>query len=177
MKRSLIAPIALFIGSFILLGLTVKEKRSEALIADKQMMQVGLIVKDVETSAKAWAGFLGEEVPKVSIAVGSDLNPTQFKGKPSDAKAKLAFFKLDNITIELIEPLGGHSTWQEFLDTKGEGIHHIAFEVNDMELSIKKFEDSGIPMVQHGGWATGEYGYFDGSNSLALIIELLENYE
>ncbi len=174
MKRSI---ITLIIVSFIVLGSTMEQKRPDALISDKQMMQVGIIVKDVENSAKAWATFLGnEEVPEIIVASGSEINPTKYKGKPTDAKARLAFFQLDNITIELIEPLGGPSTWQEFLDTKGEGIHHIAFDVNGMKNHIKNFEANGIPMVQHGGWDTGEYGYFDGGNGLALIIELLEHY-
>ena len=168
---------AIIIGSFIMLGLTVEQNRSDALISDKQMMQVGIIVSDIEKSAEAWTNFLGnEEIPEIIEATGDDKNPTEFKGKPSDAKARLAFFRLDNITIELIEPLGGESTWQEFLDTKGEGIHHIAFNVEGMESYIKNFGENGIPMIQHGGWETGEYGYFDGSNGLALIIELLENY-
>lgn len=169
--------ITLIIVSFIVLGSTMEQKSQDALISDKQMMQVGIIVKDIENSVQAWATFLGnEEPPEVIIASGSELNPTKYKGKPTDAKARLAFFQLDNITIELIEPLGGPSTWQEFLDTKGEGIHHIAFNVQGMEKHIENFETNGIPMVQHGGWETGEYGYFDGINGLALIIELLENY-
>lgn len=169
--------LAITIVCFFVFGFTIGKKKSEALISDKQMMQVGIIVKDIEISAKAWTKFLGdEEIPEISVATGDEKNPTKYKGKPSDAKAKLAFFNLDNITIELIEPLGGPSTWQEFLDTRGEGVHHIAFNVEGMESYIKNFENNGIPMVQHGGWATGEYGYFDGSNGLALIIELLENY-
>ena len=168
---------ALIIVSLIMLGLTVEQKRSDALITDKQMMQVGIIVSDIEKSAEAWTNFLGnEEIPEIIVAAGDDKNPTEYKGKPSDAKARLAFFRLDNITIELIEPLGGESTWQEFLDTKGEGIHHIAFNVEGMESYIKNFGENGIPMIQHGGWATGEYSYFEGSKGLALIIELLENY-
>ena len=155
----------------------MEQKRSEALIADKQMMQVGIIVEDIEKSAKAWATFLGSEgIPEIIVASGHELNPTEYKGKPSDAKAKLAFFQLDNITVELIEPLGGPSTWQDFLDTKGEGIHHIAFNIMGMEKHIKSFEASGIPMIQHGGWDTGEYGYFEGSNGLTIIVELLEHY-
>ena len=165
------------IAGFFMLGLNLVQNQTGALIPDKQMVQVGIIVRDVEKSARIWAEFLGEdEVPSISIASGSDLNPTRYMDKPSDAKARLAFFRLDNITIELIEPVGGPSTWQEFLDTRGEGIHHIAFTVDDMDKSIRAFEDSGIPMIQHGGWDTGEYGYFEGSNGLALIIELLENY-
>jgi len=169
--------IAIIIIGFTVLGSTTEMNKSEALISEKQMMQVGIIVKDIEKSAKAWANFLGnDEVPEVIVASGSELNPTEYKGEPTDAKARLAFFQLDNITIELIEPLGGPSTWQEFLDTKGEGIHHIAFDINGMNKHVKNFEANGIPMIQHGGWDTGEYGYFDGGNGLALIIELLEHY-
>jgi len=174
MKKSF---IAILIASFFMLGLTVGKKKSEAAIPNKEMVQVGIVVADIEKAAASWAGFLGlDQVPSISIAHGSDLNPTEFKGDLSSATAKLAFFQLDNITIELIEPDGKPSTWQEFLDTKGEGIHHIAFNVDDMDSQMKKFDAHGIPMIQHGGWDTGEYSYMDGTSNLGLIIELLENY-
>ena len=170
--------LLILVASFFLLGLTIGKKSSESLIPEKEMVQVGIIVEDVEKSARNWAEFLGlENPPNISIATGHELNPTQFKGKASKATAQLAFFKLDNITIELIEPDGEPSTWREFLDTRGEGIHHIAFNIEGMESYIENFTDHGIPMIQHGGWETGEYSYMDGSEKLALIIELLENYK
>jgi methylmalonyl-CoA/ethylmalonyl-CoA epimerase len=175
MKRSV---ITLLIISLFLISLKMEHKGSSALIPNKEMMQVGIIVKDIEKSARQWAAFLGEEnIPDIFLAAESKLNPTEYKGKRTDASAKLAFFQLDNITVELIEPVGGPSTWQEFLDTRGEGIHHIAFNIKGMKHYIKSFGEHGIPMVQHGGWDTGEYSYMDGSKNLALIIELLENYE
>jgi hypothetical protein len=175
MKRS---GIVVIVVSFFLLGLTIENKDSSALIPDKEMVQVGIIVKDIEKSAKQWAAFLGEEkTPDIFLAAESELNPTEYKGKRTDASARLAFFQLDNITVELIEPVGGPSTWQEFLETKGEGIHHIAFNIMGMKSYIKAFGENGIPMIQHGGWDTGEYSYMDGSENLALIIELLEHYE
>lgn len=175
MKRSVIATI---IVSFFLFGLTMEKQKRSALISDKEMVQVGIIVKDIEKSARHWSNLLGEgKVPDIFLAAESKQNPTEYHGKRTSASARLCFFQLDNITIELIEPVGGPSTWQEFLDSKGEGIHHIAFNIKGMKTYIKSFEDHGIPMVQHGGWDTGEYSYMDGSSSLALIIELLENYE
>ena len=175
MKRSV---VTLLIISFFLISLKMHNNNSSALIPDKQMMQVGIIVKDIEKSAKNWAAFLGEEkVPDIFQASESEKNPTEYHGKRSNASAMLCFFQLDNITVELIEPLGGPSTWQEFLDTKGEGIHHIAFNVKGMKNYITSFGENGIPMVQHGGWETGEYSYMDASKNLGLIIELLEHYE
>lgn len=174
MKKLFVIIIA---ASFFLLGLTIKKTSEKGLIQEKKMTQVGIIVEDIESAAEAWAAFLGmEEAPAISVASGHDSRPTAYRGKATDATAKLAFFQLDNITIELIEPDGKPSTWQEFLDENGPGIHHIAFQVDEMAPAVKNFEKHGIPEVQHGGWGTGEYAYMDGNTDLALIIELLDNY-
>lgn len=174
MKISLYILIA---ASIFLLGFSTARKTDASLIENKKMTQVGIIVDDIEKAAEAWSKFLGlDKVPGISIAEGHESKPTVFRGNPSDAKARLAFFQLDNITIELIEPLEGSSTWREFLEEQGPGIHHIAFEVDNMDRSVQLFGEAGIPEVQHGGWGTGEYAYMDASGSLELIIELLENY-
>ena len=83
---------------------------------------------------------------------------------------------MGNLQIELIQPLGGKSTWQEFLDKNGEGIHHIAFSVKNINGVEKKFELQGMPTVQNGGWDGGAYSYIDASESLGCILELLENF-
>lgn len=174
MKISLYILVA---ACIFLLGFSTARKTEGSLIENKKMTQVGIIVDDIEKAAEAWSNFLGlDEAPRISIAEGHESKPTVYRGNPSNAKARLAFFQLDNITIELIEPLEGSSTWREYLEENGPGIHHIAFEVDNMNHSVQLFGEAGIPEVQHGGWGTGEYAYMDGSGSLELIIELLENY-
>jgi hypothetical protein len=42
-----------------------------------------------------------------------------FRGSPSQGRAKLAFFNLNNIVLEIIEPIGGLSTWSKFLEKHG----------------------------------------------------------
>ncbi len=177
MKNSLILLliVSLFVMSFAVHD-TAYHDDTSGLIQDRTMVQVGFIVADVEASAKTWADFLGIEVPGSSIASSHELNPTQYMTVSTDAKAKLAFINLGNITIELIEPLGKPSTWADFLEEEGEGIHHIAFDIKDMDTRISEFEKFGIPLIQHGGWETGEYGYMDGREKLGVIIELLEHY-
>ena len=83
---------------------------------------------------------------------------------------------MDNLQIELIQPLGGKSTWQEFLDTKGEGIHHVAFAVKDINRIEKLFDSEGMPTVQLGGWDGGAYSYIEASKQLGCVLELLKNY-
>jgi methylmalonyl-CoA/ethylmalonyl-CoA epimerase len=170
--------ILLLMAPGILLGFSMGIKHRDAMIKNQKMTQVGVVVRDIEKASKAWAAFLGmEEVPEWMIASGHESRPTHFKGNPSGATAKLAFFQLENITVELIEPLEGPSTWHDFLETHGPGIHHIAFEVDNMKHTVPMMEAAGIKEEQHGGWGTGEYAYMNGSGSIELIVELLEHYK
>jgi methylmalonyl-CoA/ethylmalonyl-CoA epimerase len=149
---------------------------NEPIIKSKTITQVAIVVKDVDKARLAWAQLLGVNPPETSIAASHESRPTLYKGKSTDAKAKLAFFSMDNIQIELIQPLGGNSTWQEYLDSHGEGIHHIAFAVKDINGVEKKFDVQHMPTVQRGGWNGGAYSYIDASKNLGCILELLENY-
>jgi methylmalonyl-CoA/ethylmalonyl-CoA epimerase len=154
-----------------------QKKSEEPVIVSKNLAQVAIIVKDIDAARTAWAKLLGIRVPEVSIAESNSARPTLYMGKSSDAKAKLAFVTLENIQIELIQPMGGKSTWQEYLDKHGEGIHHIAFQVKGIDGVEKRFEMQGDPTVQLGGWDGGAYSYIDASNNLGCILELLENYK
>lgn len=149
----------------------------ETVIESKKVAQVAVIVKDIDKARNAWAFVLGMPAPAVSVAEGHESRPTLYKSKPTDAKCKLAFFRMENLQIELIQPLGGKSTWQEYLDKYGEGIHHVAFNVKDINGVEKKFETIQMPTVQRGGWDGGAYSYIDASGDLGCILELLENYE
>ena len=151
--------------------------KTEAVITNKTVTQAAIIVKDIDKARTEWAKVLGVDIPGVSIAENNRARPTQYRGNPSAAEAKLAFFNMGNLQIELIQPLGGKSTWQELIDTKGEGLHHIAFAVKDINGMEKKFEVLGMPTVQSGGWNGGAYSYIDASAQLGCILELLENYE
>ncbi len=74
--------------------------------------QIGLVVNDIEKASEKWAAILGfDEVPEPIITDEYEKAHTQFEGKPSDARANLAFFRQKNLTIELIEPVGEKSTW------------------------------------------------------------------
>jgi len=149
---------------------------STKLLGTDEMVQVGIVVKDIEKASRAYAEILGMEVPAWFLTDTVDRAHTEFRGQPSEARAKLAFFKLKNITLELIEPVGGPSTWREFLDEHGEGVHHIAFEVKGMEEKVKLLAERGLPLLQKGDYEGGRYAYVDGTRRLAVILELLENF-
>ena len=146
--------------------------RSSAL-SSRTVCQIGLVVRDIETSAEAYAELLGVPVPGWQLTGPLEETNARYRGAPTEGRAKLAFFQMDNISIELIEPVGGPSTWQEFLDSKGEGVHHIAFRVEDMDEEIARLDARGIPPVQRGDYTGGCYAYLDSAPQLGVILELL----
>jgi methylmalonyl-CoA/ethylmalonyl-CoA epimerase len=176
MKRTL---LVLFFISALSLGANPKGRVPEdqpELFGRGTIVQIGVVVKDIEKASIAYADLLGVAVPKWSWTDTEDKAHTQFKGKPSSARAKLAFIELKNITLELIEPDRNPSTWREFLDTKGEGVHHIAFEIKGMDDKNGLLAKKGMPLLQKGDYEGGRYAYIDGTAKLGLILELLENF-
>lgn len=170
--------IAVLTFSLISISFHFKNESNEnPILTSKTVTQVAVIVKDIDKARIAWAQVLGIDAPEVSIAGSHFSRPTRYRGESSDAKAKLAFLAMDNLQIELIQPLGGKSTWQEFLDKNGEGIHHIAFNVKNIDGVEKRFEMQGMPTIQNGGWDGGAYSYIDTSGDLGCILELLENFK
>jgi methylmalonyl-CoA/ethylmalonyl-CoA epimerase len=137
------------------------------------VIQIGIIVKDVETTAGHYAEVFGIPKPAVVPIADDPFANTNYRGVTSGAKGKAAFFDLGPVQMELIEPVGAPSTWEEFLRTRGEGIHHIAFKTLDMESAQKFLASKGMETVQHGGWDGGQYAYVDCSKQLGTILELL----
>jgi methylmalonyl-CoA/ethylmalonyl-CoA epimerase len=141
---------------------------------DIRIVQIGLIVRDAEKTAAHYAEVFGIPKPEV-VPIGDDsFADTQYRGKASTAKGKAAFFDLGPIQVELIEPVGAPSTWEEFLRTKGEGIHHIAFRTDDMAAARAFLDSKGMPTLQTGGWDGGRYTYVECNSQLATILELLQ---
>lgn len=137
--------------------------------------QVGIVVQDIEAKAQAWAEVLGLPVPEIMITDTYERAQTEYNGKPSNARAKLAFFHLGQVDLELIEPVGKPSTWQDQLDEHGDSLHHIAFEIKGMSEKVAYLEAKGLPLVQRGEYLGGRYAYINGNAQLGAILELLEN--
>ncbi|MGQ9487431.1 MAG: VOC family protein [Armatimonadota bacterium] len=136
--------------------------------------QIAIVVRDIEGASKRWAEILGMPVPNIIITQPGEEVHMTYRGQPSNAQAKLAFFNLGQVQLELIEPIGEPSTWKEALDQNGEAVHHIAFWVEDMQASVDFLKQHGIPMIQRGDMGEGQYAYFDAQDKLGVQIELLE---
>ena len=146
-----------------------------ALLEGRPVMQVAVVVRDIEAKVAAWAAVLGVAAPEIIITDEWEQARTEYRGAPSRARAKLAFFHLGQVDLELIEPLGEPSTWKDQLDAHGESLHHIAFVVKGMAERTAELAALGVPLVQRGEYTGGRYAYLDGTAHLGAILELLEN--
>ena len=139
----------------------------------KRVTQIAIVVRDIEKTSAVWSKLLGLEELSIEETQGLESTHMTFKGKRSNGRAKLSFLNMENLVLEFIQPVGGPSTWQDFLDRCGEGIHHIAFQVDNLEAALEEFRKIGVNMEQKGDFEGGCYVYTNPKNGLGAIIELL----
>lgn len=144
------------------------------IIDNQTIVQIAIIVNDIEKSSEDYADFFGVEKPKWIVTDGYDKAQVEFMGEPTNTRVKIANFTAGFINLELIEPDNNPSTWKHFLDTKGEGVHHIAFFVKNMKKKIELMGNVNMPLLQKGEFEGGRYAYFDTVEKLKIIIEMLE---
>ncbi|CQR54233.1 VOC family protein [Paenibacillus riograndensis] len=137
--------------------------------------QIGILVNDIEKVSGAYADFFGLEKPDIVVTDTADLAQTRYNGGATEARAKLAFFDMGSLQLELIEPDHHPSTWRDYLNEHGEGPHHIAFVVEGMKEKIMLLEGKGFPLQQKGEYTGGRYAYMDTFKELKVLVELLEN--
>lgn len=144
-------------------------------LSSTTICQVGIIVKNIEESAKKYAALLGVDVPKIGLTDPAEKSHIKYKGGDTKAQAKLAFFDTGTCRLELIEPIGSPSTWGDFLEKHGEGVHHLAFHVPDLDKDITFLKTIGMEVVQQGDYTGGCYTYVEGEATRGVTLELLAN--
>ena len=143
----------------------------------KKVVQIALVVRDVEASAKLWAELLGMPVPEIRTTRPGKEVKEIYRGKPSDGQVKLTFFNLGQVVIELLQPISEGTSWKEFLDKKGEGVQHLGFQVVDPDKTSAELEKAGYTNFHQGRYDgdDGTYIYHDTMDALGVIIELLHS--
>lgn len=149
-------------------------------IKDIRLAQIGFLVKDIEKSKKEFARFFDVPEPETINSGEYEITKTEYMGKPAEkAKCYMTFFYFEDLQMELIQPNEEESVWKEHLRSFGEGIHHIAFNVNGMKKTIDACEDWGMKLLQRGEYRSGNgrYAFLDALDSLKVVVELLERDE
>ena len=118
------------------------------------MLIVGQATKDYKRTI-AGVSQLGIGPWRVYTSNHENTTDQTYRGKPSAFTMRLCFAELSpEIVYEVIQPVSGPTVFQEFLDEHGEGIHHVAYDCNNlpMEERVKLFEQRGFAMAHGGNW-------------------------
>jgi catechol 2,3-dioxygenase-like lactoylglutathione lyase family enzyme len=143
----------------------------------KNIVQVAIVCKDVEASARRWAQVLGVAPPSIKLTRPGHEVKVMYRGKPSEGQIKMAILNTGQAALELMQPVGGDTSWREHLDQHGESVQHIAFRVVDLERTIKALDALGMPALHRGRFDgdNGDYVYVDSQKALGVTIELLHS--
>jgi methylmalonyl-CoA/ethylmalonyl-CoA epimerase len=94
---------------------------------------LGIAVKSIEEQLPYYEQVLGATCYNIETV--------------ADQKVKTAFFKIGQTKIELLEPTSEDSTIAKFIEKRGEGIHHIAFAVPDVQSALDETAAKGIQLI------------------------------
>ncbi len=82
-------------------------------------------------------------------------------------------FDLAGLIIELIEPVGENSFVQKFIDKKGEGMHHLTFNVPDSRERIAQLKSEGVRIVDEHDWSEDSYeAFISPRSSHGVLIQI-----
>lgn len=124
---------------------------------------IGIAVKDLEKSNKVFASLFGEEHYKVEEVLSEGVKTSFFKNGPNK--------------IELLEATNAESPIAKFIAKKGEGVHHIAFAVDDILSEIKRLKEEGFIVLNEEpkkGADNKLFAFLHPKSTNGVLIELCQ---
>ena len=162
MRRQRLPALAALAAAGVLVGGGGMPGPARALAQDApNVAHVGIVVRDAAASAAAYAALAGVAAPAVEAARG-------------DEPARVARVRLANVAVDLIEPTGpAGGAYRDFLDTRGQGVHHLAIRTDGGERRIDLTARLGLLLElvpaaardgQQGDGAAGPHGTSPGAD-------------
>jgi catechol 2,3-dioxygenase-like lactoylglutathione lyase family enzyme len=133
--------------------------------------QIGIVVKNIEKVVNYYEDVLG---------LGPFVKPRiiftekYYYGNLVDSKWNLGFCSLGPIELEIIQPITGPTVYHDFLKEKGEGLHHLGFDVNDIEEKLDICRKMNIRVIQSGKGPDSIFAYLDTEKISGVVFELIQ---
>lgn len=99
----------------------------------KKINHVAIVVRDIEESLKFWEEQLGLKLDHIEVV------PTQH--------SRVAFIPVGDSEVELVQPTSSDSGLAAYLEKRGEGMHHICFEVDDIDAKLVELKEKGVRLI------------------------------
>lgn len=125
---------------------------------------IGIAVKSLEQAIPYYENVLGLKCYAVE--------------EVKDQKVKTAFFRVGQTKIELLESTDPEGPIGKFIEKKGEGLHHMAFAVENIEQCLKDVENNGVRVIDktpRNGAEGLEIGFLHPKSTFGVLTELCEN--
>lgn len=101
----------------------------------RKIEHLGIAVKNIEESARLYEALLGKPAYKTEKVESEGVNTM--------------FFEIGESKIELLEATNPESPIAKYIEKRGEGIHHIAYDVEDIYAEIERLKKEGFEMIHH----------------------------
>lgn len=124
---------------------------------------IGFAVKNLTKSISFYENLFGLKCYKIE--------------EVEDQKVRTAFFKIGSTKIELLEPTDSASPVARFLEKRGEGIHHIAFAVADIQDSLRSVKEKGVRLIDESprkGSDGLDIAFLHPTSTFGVLMELCE---
>lgn len=129
----------------------------------KRIAHLGVAIKDPDPPKKLYGENLKLEFK------GDEVVDTQ--------KVKVSFFKVGESSIELLLPTAADSPVAKFLENKGEGFHHLALEVEDIDSAVTELKAAGVRLIdetpREGAHGT-RVAFIHPKATFGLLVELVQ---
>lgn len=99
----------------------------------KKIHHVGIVVRSLDEAYRFYRDTLGLHVHK--------------EARVEDQGVRAALLTIGNSEIELLEPINNNGGVAKFLEKRGEGLHHICFETDDVDAELAATKEKGIPLI------------------------------
>jgi len=128
------------------------------------MDHVGVAVKSLDEALKVYRDVLGFKLEGTHVL--------------TERKVKVAFLSSGGQTnVELLEPLSGDSTIAKFLEIRGEGVHHFAMKVENIEAVLANYKKSGVALIDEtpkAGAGGARIAFVHPKSTRGVLLELCE---
>ncbi len=124
---------------------------------------IGIAVKEIGEALKVYSDAFGLNCTAIEEVI--------------DQKAKVAILPLGECRIELVQPVDPDSPLAKSIEKRGEGIHHIALKVNNIELVLKKLKEKGLKLIDERpriGAGGAKIAFLHPKSTHNVLIELVE---
>jgi len=127
---------------------------------------VGIAVKSIDEASRFWVDILGFRLSRIEDV------PEQ--------KVRVAILQAGEITIELLEPTSPDSSVQRFLEKRGEGLHHVTLETDDLAGQLQKLKAANVGLIDERpriGAGGAKIAFLHPKSAHGVLVELCEPHE